>query len=66
MNITINGEKKNFSQPVSILSILNNLNIDKKKIAIELNLEIVPKSSYENTIIKNGDSLEIIEFIGGG
>ena len=60
------GRKKNFSQPVSILSILNNLNIDKKKIAIELNLEIVPKSSYENTIIKNGDSLEIIEFIGGG
>jgi thiamine biosynthesis protein ThiS len=66
MNITINGEKKTFIEPTSILGLLKILNIDTKKIAIELNLEIVPKSNYAETFLKNEDTLEIIQFIGGG
>lgn len=66
MNITINGEKKTFTEPISILGLLKILNIDTKKIAIELNLEIVPKSSYAEIFLKDEDTLEIIQFIGGG
>jgi thiamine biosynthesis protein ThiS len=66
MKIIINGEEKSFGSNISIEAMLAELKINPKKVAIEMNLEIIPKSLYAKTLLKEGDSLEIIEFIGGG
>ncbi|MBV68845.1 MAG: thiamine biosynthesis protein ThiS [Pelagibacterales bacterium] len=49
-----------------MISLLNFLEIDGNGIAIEINLIVIPKSQYKNTIIKNNDKIEIVQFIGGG
>jgi len=69
MQINLNGEKRtipNTSNLVSLVSLLSQLNIDPKKVAVEINLQIIPKSSFFQTNIKDGDNIEIVHFIGGG
>ncbi len=66
MRITVNGETKNFDELQSITELADKLGLDNRKIAIERNLEVVPKSQYNNTALANGDNIEIIHFIGGG
>ena len=46
--------------------MLDSLNYDRTKIAVELNEDIVPKQTYEETILKNGDVVEVVSFVGGG
>ena len=66
MKITINGEEHSFQESLTVLSVLNSIGFDSTKVAVELNLEIVPKSLYTDTVIKDGDRIEIVHFIGGG
>jgi len=66
IKITVNGEYKNIDSVKTISKLLNDLNIDSRKIAVEVNLEIIPKSAYDDTLIKENDKLEIVAFIGGG
>ncbi len=66
MQIIINGENRTFDTPLSVNGLLNKIGLDNRKVAIERNLEIVPKSLYEGTTLKDGDRLEIVHFIGGG
>jgi thiazole synthase len=66
MNLTINGEGRTFEQPLTIVGLLAELELDGAKVAIERNLEIVPKSEYGQTNLDDGDKLEIVHFIGGG
>jgi len=66
VKIKVNGETKELNEPVSIAGLLEILAIEKKMIAVELNREIVRKSDYETTVLKEGDSLEIVRFAGGG
>ncbi len=66
MNVTINGEGHSFPAPMSLAQLLTNLGLDPKKIAVERNLEIVPRSLYGETTVGNGDKLEIVKFVGGG
>ena len=66
MKITINGEEKSFASELTITLLLEHLEIDTRKIAIEHNRQIVAKSTYTNTVINDGDQLEIVAFIGGG
>lgn len=66
MQITVNGESKNFEIATSIAGLLGSLGIDPKKVAVERNLEIVPKSEFETTTVVEGDRLEVVHFIGGG
>ena len=67
MNLTINGEE-HFDLPddLTVADLLAHLFLPPKKIAMERNLEIVPKSTFEITKLCDGDKLEIIHFIGGG
>jgi sulfur carrier protein len=65
MEIIVNGEKKPVS-PMCVLKYLESLGIDPRLVAVECNLEILPKSDYETTILKDGDRLEIVQFVGGG
>lgn len=66
MKITVNGEDRHFDAPLSIAGLLVNLGIEGGKVAIERNLEIVPKSAYETIGLSDGDRIEIVHFIGGG
>jgi len=66
MQVMLNGEAKQFSAPMSVLQLLESIGLDPRKIAVERNLEIVPRSTYGETIVGDGDRLEIVHFIGGG
>lgn len=66
MYVTINGEQRELTAPVSVAELLNSLGLDARKVALERNLEIVPRSDYQGTMVGDGDKLEIVHFIGGG
>ncbi len=66
MQVTINGESRGFSGPMSVDALLRTLALDPRKIAVERNREIVPRSIYETVLVGDGDKLEIVHFIGGG
>ena len=68
MKITLNGEiyvLSNAENP-TILDLTEQLKIDVKKLAIEKNLEIIPKENFATTQLQEGDEIEMIHFIGGG
>jgi thiazole synthase len=66
MQIIINGEAKSFDANLTVEQLLGEIGLDHRKVAVERNLEIVPKSSYPETPLNDGDKLEIVHFIGGG
>ncbi|GAA0592891.1 sulfur carrier protein ThiS [Caenispirillum bisanense] len=66
MQVTINGEARPLSTPTTVEGLLTSLGIDPRKVAVERNLEIVPKSAFGATPVADGDRLEIVHFIGGG
>ena len=66
LNVIVNGEPRNFSGALSIHGLLTALGLDPKKIAVERNLEIVPRSTYDAVRVTDGDRYEIVHFIGGG
>ena len=66
MNITINGEAHHMSCPETLAVLLEQLGLDSRKVAVERNLEIIPKSTYDRVKLIEGDKLEIVHFIGGG
>ena len=66
LSVTINGEGRQLDGPVSLKALLSELGLDPAKIAVERNLEIVPRSQYETVTVGEGDRLEIVHFIGGG
>ena len=65
MNITINGEAASI-ETLSVQDYLVSLAIDPRRVAVELNRDILPKALYESTILREGDALEIVHFVGGG
>jgi len=66
MRLTINGESSDFEAPLTVNELLGRIGLDPAKVAVERNLEIVPKSTYLDTPLGDGDTLEIVHFIGGG
>jgi len=66
MNLTINGEERTYDRSLTISELLKDLELDGEKVALERNLEIVPRSEYNETRLQDGDKLEIVHFIGGG
>ena len=66
MRVTINGEECSLDRSVSVDVLLTQLGLEPAKIAVERNLEIVPRSKYRDVTVVEGDRLEIVHFIGGG
>lgn len=66
INITLNGDPHKVENGQSLFDLLQHLKLDPKKVAVERNLEIVPKSTYQDIKLKEADKLEIVHFIGGG
>jgi thiamine biosynthesis protein ThiS len=66
VQLTINGESRAVSDVADIAGLVAALGLDTRKVAVERNLEIVPRSAYGKTPIADGDRIEIVAFIGGG
>ena len=66
IKIRVNGKLSLINDNLSLLNLLNHLKIPLKKVAIELNLEIVDKNNLKKINLKNNDKIEIVHFIGGG
>src|SRR5215469_8877126 len=66
LNVILNGEARAFCEGVTIKTMLEGLGLDPAKIAVERNLEIVPRSAYAQVTVNEGDRFEIVHFIGGG
>lgn len=66
IEIMVNGEAQSFDGALSVAQLLARLGLPEKKIAVEHNLEIVPKSAFATHMIEAGDRIEIVHFIGGG
>ena len=70
ITLTLNGESRAFEGPadgpLSVAALLVMLGLETKKVAVERNEEIVPRSRYSETWLASGDALEIVHFIGGG
>ena len=66
IKIKLNGKFKTLDEKTNLLNLLTNLNIPLKKVAIELNREIIDKKKINKIRLKKGDKIEIVHFIGGG
>tara|TARA_Y100001949_G_scaffold116535_1_gene99084 strand:- start:953 stop:1174 length:222 start_codon:yes stop_codon:yes gene_type:complete len=66
MRISINKELISLPDNITVSKMLEKLEIEKKFIAVEINLNIIPKSEYDSHIVRENDSVEIIQAVGGG
>jgi sulfur carrier protein len=66
VQITLNGEPYQLEQPLSVAELLDQLEVDARRVAIEYNLSILKRYAFPQTIISEGDRLEIVNFVGGG
>lgn len=66
MRIFLNGESREVDEGISLEALVLTLADDPRGIAIERNLEIVPKAEHANTTLEDGDRLEVVQFVGGG
>jgi sulfur carrier protein len=66
MNLILNGEARAYPGVTDVAGLVAELGLDARKVAVERNLEIVPRSAYTATPLADGDRIEIVHFIGGG
>ena len=66
INVTINGEPKTTREGITIAAMLESLGINPIRVAVERNLEIVPRSTLADVAVEEGDQYEIVHFVGGG
>jgi thiamine biosynthesis protein ThiS len=66
VHITLNGEPFELEQPLSLVALLEKLDIDLRRVAIEHNLAIIKRQRFPEVMIQDGDQLEIVNFVGGG
>ncbi len=66
MRLIVNGTEKFIESSANLIQLLKELEIDGSHIAVALNLQVIPRSNYENTSIKDGDKVEIVHAVGGG
>ncbi len=66
MQISINGEQRELTEPMTIGALLNELGLDGQRVAVELNRCILKRKEFNKVTVSNGDRLEIVHFVGGG
>ena len=66
MKLWVNGEERGFDAANDVQTLIAVLGLDARKVAVERNLQIVPRSTYALTPLADGDRIEIVHFIGGG
>lgn len=66
LTVSVNGEPRPLPGPATVADLLAHIGLDVRKVAVERNAEIVPRSTYADAALAEGDRLEIVHFIGGG
>lgn len=66
LRITLNGEPYELDQPITVAELLLQLSIDPRRVAVEHNLAILRRQRFADTLVHNGDRIEIVNFVGGG
>ncbi len=66
LSLTINGETRTFQPPMTVSALVETLSLTGKRVAVERNGEIVPRSQHGDVQLQNGDQLEIVVAVGGG
>ena len=66
MNVQVNGEKKEIGEGLSVAMLLEELGIRPGRVVVELNRDIVARDAHGATLLKEGDAVEIVHFVGGG
>jgi thiamine biosynthesis protein ThiS len=66
MRITLNGEPHELARPMSVVELLQALEIDPRRVAVEHNLAIIKRHTFPNVIVNDGDRIEVVNFVGGG
>jgi len=66
MKITVNGDSSDISEGSTVAELLEDLQIGRDRVAVEVGLEIVPKARYDTHTLLEGDRVEIVHFVGGG
>lgn len=66
MTITLNGDPYELPGPTTVSELLRRLDIDPRRVAVELNLEVLKRAAFDTATIREGDTVEIVNFVGGG
>ena len=66
LSVRINGEERRVANGLSVAALIAELGLDARRVAIERNLEIVPRSTFADVTVEDGDEFEIVHFVGGG
>jgi thiamine biosynthesis protein ThiS len=66
VQITLNGERFELDRPVSVTDLLAKLDIDPRRVAVEHNLAILKRQRFPEVVVREGDTVEIVNFVGGG
>ena len=66
IQVRINGEHRRVAEGISIAQLVGELGFDSARVAVERNLEVVPRSTLGNVAVQDGDDFEIVRFVGGG
>ena len=66
MTITLNGDPFDVSGPLTVAELLASLDLDARRVAVEYNLVVLKRAAFDATLLNEGDSVEIVNFVGGG
>jgi sulfur carrier protein len=66
MTIQVNGESRELSAGSTLAALLRDLGVNQPHVAVELNLEVVPRAQHGETVLRDGDRLEVVTLVGGG
>jgi thiamine biosynthesis protein ThiS len=66
LTITLNGEHYDLTGPLTVTELLNRLDIDARRVAVEHNVTVLKRTAFDDTIVREGDQVEIVNFVGGG
>jgi thiamine biosynthesis protein ThiS len=66
MRINLNGDAFELSGPLTITELLSRLEIDARRVAVEHNVIVLKRSAFDETVVREGDEVEIVNFVGGG
>ena len=66
MRITLNGDPFDLDHPLTVAELLGRLAIDPRRVAVEHNLKIIKRQTFSDALVQDGDTVEIVNFVGGG
>jgi thiamine biosynthesis protein ThiS len=66
MIISLNGDPYELATPLTVTALLERLKIDPRRVAVEHNLTVLKRATFDTTVVNEGDQVEIVNFVGGG